>query len=469
MSDAIQELFEIQKARSFELRTEPLKYRKARLKKLRKWILNNKPRIREALFKDFKKPETEVDISEIYPVASELNKALRNLSEWSRPKKVSSGLTFFGTMAAVVNEPKGTTLIIAPWNFPFQLLFVPLVSSLAAGNTAILKPSENTPATSKLAKEMIAELFDPSEVSVVQGSVNETTELLKLSFDHIFFTGSTAVGKIIMEAAAKNLTTVTLELGGKSPTIIDETANIKDAAKKIAWGKFFNNGQTCIAPDYLLIHESKYSKFIEELSKAINSTFDSDNLGIKDSKDYAIIVNERHASRLINLLDEAKQNGAQVIHGGENNKEERFIEPTVITSVDESCKISKEEIFGPIFPIYTYTNLDLEIQKINNGPKPLALYLFSNKKSVQQKVLKQTSSGSMAINDVVIQFSHPNMSFGGVNHSGMGKSHGYPGFLAFSNEKSVLKQRTGLTTAMLFYPPYNVFKKRIVDFVIKWF
>lgn len=468
MRQVIQDLFKSQKIKSQQLRVEAISERKKRLKKLRFWILQNKPRIREALLADLKKSATEVDIVEIFTVTSELNKAITNLTDWSRPKRVSPGMTYLGTTGFRQPEAKGVCLIIAPWNFPFQLVMAPLVSCIAAGNTAILKPSENTPATSRLISEMVKEIFDSNVVTVVEGAVDETTWLLEMPFDHIFFTGSTAVGKIIMKAASNHLTSVTLELGGKSPTIIDESANIDDAAKKIAWGKFFNNGQTCIAPDYILVHESKKEEFIKCIKKHLSSIFDSESKGFQSTEDYNRIVNKKHAKRLIELIDEATNKDGKLAHGGIHDLDQRFIEPTIISDADESAKISQEEIFGPILPVYTFTDITKVIDKINQGDKPLALYLFSKTKSTQRMITKATTSGSMAINDVVIQFTHPNLPFGGVNQSGMGKSHGYDGFIEFSNEKSVLKQRVGFTMAMMFYPPYGSFKKWVVSLLIKW-
>lgn len=469
MINTIQSSFEAHKNKSLELRHEPIQNRIARLKALRSWILNNKDRIRKALYQDLKKPETDTDISEIFTVTSELNKAIKHIKQWTRPEHVSPGLTYLGTSAYIHYEPKGATLIIAPWNFPFNLVCVPLVSALAAGNTAILKPSELTPATSTLIVEMVKEVFDPSIVAVIEGAVEETTELLKLPFDHIFFTGSTKVGRIVMAAAAKNLSSVTLELGGKSPVIIDKSADIKDAAKKIVWGKFVNNGQTCIAPDYLFIDVQVKDKFINQIRIQTKNLFDSDSSGFENSDSYSRMVNENHSKRLSILLEDALGKGAVLEMGGGNNSDQKFMEPTLLSNISSDATIWKEEIFGPLLPIQTYQSTNEIIDHINSQPKPLALYVFSQDKKFANELQRKTSSGSMCINDVVIQYSHPNLPFGGVNESGIGKSHGYYGFLDFSNAKSVIRQRIGLTNASAFYPPFGELKRKIIDFMIKYF
>ncbi|MEO9965141.1 MAG: aldehyde dehydrogenase family protein [Reichenbachiella sp.] len=469
MSNQFQSIFDNQKKNSLILRTESIDRRRDRLKSLRSWILNNKNRIQQALLSDLKKSATDTDISEIFTVTTEINDALAHMHQWARPRRVSPGMTYLGTTAKIQPEPKGVCLIIAPWNFPFNLIGSPLASCLAAGNTAILKPSEHTPATSKLIREMVEETFEPNEVTVVEGSVPETTALLELPFDHIFFTGSTNVGKIVMGAAAKNLSSVTLELGGKSPVIIDHTANVDDAAKKIVWGRFTNNGQTCIAPDYIFISEQAKEKFVASAKKYVKQLFDSKNQGMADSDDYSRLINTNHTKRLVEILEEAKSSGAKVEFGGDYNAEEKFIEPTLLSNINESNRIWKEEIFGPVMPMKVYSDIQEVIEHINNNDKPLSLYLFSRSRKMKKLITRSTSSGSMAINDVVVQYAHPNLPFGGVNHSGIGKSHGQFGFLEFSNQKSMLHQRIGLTNALLFYPPFNGFKKWVVSILIKWF
>ena len=466
--DQVRKIFNKQKEKSLQLRTESIKDRKRRLHKLRRWILDNKSKIREAAYQDLRKSELEADIFEIYPVTSELNKAIRNLRSWSRAKPVPSGLAFIGTQSVILPEPKGTCLIIAPWNFPFNLMIAPLVTCLAAGNTAILKPSEMTKNTSALITSMIDEVFEPTEVYVVEGAVEETTFLLSLPFDHMFFTGSTKVGSIVMEAAAKVHASCTLELGGKSPTIIDESASIKDAAKKIAWGKFVNSGQTCVAPDHIFVHESIAEDFTDQLKKNITSLF-SDDGNLETSGHYPRLVNEKHGDRMVNMLEDAKKKNGQIGFGGNHKLEDKYFEPTVISDFDDDSTIWKEEIFGPILPIRTYSDLDEVISHINSNGKPLSVYHFSRDKKLQKKIALETSSGGLAVNETVIHQAHPNLGFGGVGASGMGRSHGHSGFLEFSNQKAIMKQRIGLTNLFFFYPPYSKFGKWLAGILIRWF
>ena len=460
---------EAQEIKSIELRGEPLANRKKRLKVLNDWIFANREKIKQAVHADFKKPLLEVDTSEIYPVVSEIRHALENLDGWAKPKKIDAPLTYLGTRAEVRFEPKGVCLIIAPWNFPFNLCLGPLVSCLAAGNTAIVKPSELTPHTSKLIKEMIDELFDEDVVAVVEGGIDISNCLLDIKVDHIFFTGSPAVGKVVMKAAAAHLTSVTLELGGKSPTIIDSTSSIADAAKRIAFGKFLNNGQTCIAPDYVLVEEKIKNKFIEALRKQVIALFGEQNSITENSPHYSRVVNERHFSRINQLLQDALQKGATLNMQGEVNARTNFIHPMILSDVSKDAKIMEEEIFGPVLPILTFNSAEEVIQLINSKPKPLALYIFSNSRKFRESVLSKTSAGSVVINDCVLQFTHPNLPFGGVNNSGIGKSHGQYGFMAFSNEKPVLRQKNGFSSLYFLYPPYTSGMKKIVDILLRWF
>jgi aldehyde dehydrogenase (NAD+) len=369
-----------------------------------------------------------------------------------------------GSSSKVYFEPKGVTLIISPWNYPFQLAIDPLLYAIAGGNTAIVKPSEMTPNTSALIKKLVNEVFDEKEVAVLEGDATIAQVLLKQPFDHIFFTGSPMLGKVIMEAAAKHLTSVTLELGGKSPTIVDETTNIKDAAQKIIWGKFMNCGQTCIAPDYLLVHESVKDALVEEMKENIKKLYGQDNTTtIEESPDYTRVVNQRHFSRIKGLLEDAVEKGAKVLDGGEMNADDNFIAPTLITEVDDNMAVMSEEIFGPILPIISFKSLKEATDYVNTKPKPLALYCFSKDKKNQEFVIKNTSAGGTAINETLAHISNPDLPFGGVNNSGIGKTHGYYGFLAFSNERAVLNQRIGWTTLKMLYPPYTDKKKNTIN------
>ncbi|MFA0961848.1 aldehyde dehydrogenase family protein [Roseivirga sp. BDSF3-8] len=458
------------KSNSVALRSEGYKSRKRRLTKLRDWVMNNRPAIKEALFKDFKKPPEEVDLSEVYVVIQELNHAITHLKKWMKPKKVSTPLSLLGTNGAIHYEPKGICLIIAPWNFPFNLTVGPLVSALAAGNTVMIKPSELSPATSDLIHRMVEECFgDDDIVQVMLGDKETSTALLERPFDHIFFTGSPQVGKIIMEAASRHLSSITLELGGKSPLIVDEKANLRDTAEKLVWGKFSNAGQTCIAPDYVLCHEKIQNALLEEIRSAILRLFDPDGKGIQKSAAYARIINERHFDRLNDMLNEALDDGALLVSGGQTHREDCYISPTVLTGVDPDGKLSNEEIFGPILPVLSFNTVDDVITYINSKPKPLAMYLFCGGKENRQAIEKNTSAGGICVNETLVHFMHPNLPFGGANHSGIGKSHGHFGFLSLSNEKAVLKQRVGHTSVKLLYPPYTPRVKKMINLLLRYF
>jgi aldehyde dehydrogenase (NAD+) len=463
----INQTFLDQKRSAQKLRTEPLKNRIERLQKLRKWIHANRPQIHEAMYADFQKPPVEVDAIELFHVLNEIKLAVDNLEAWAKPKMIDAPITMIGTRSYIQYEPRGVCLIISPWNYPFSLAIGPLVSALAAGNSAIIKPSELTSNVSALIKKMVEEIFDKDVVHVTEGGPETSQYLLTLPFDHIFFTGSPAIGKIVMKAAAENLTSVTLELGGKSPAIITHSANLKDAAQRTAVAKFVNNGQTCIAPDYVLVDEKIAEKFVQEVITQTKNLFSENDF--QKSGSYCRIVNDRHFKRLNELLQDALTNGAKLEFGGNVEQSSRFIHPMVLTQVAASSRMMNEEIFGPILPIVTYRTLDEALNFINEKPKALALYMFSTQRKIQQKILKETSAGAVCINDAGIHFLHHNLPFGGVNNSGIGKSHGHYGFIAFSNEKPVLKQKSGLTSVRAFYPPYTSFSKKLMDWFLKLF
>ena len=460
--------FDALKELSLHQRGEPIANRKKRLKDLLRWIQSNRDRVKEAVFSDFNKPPTEVDISEIYPVVGEIRHALRHIDRWARPVKIDAPFNYLGTRSEVRYEPKGVCLILSPWNFPFNLALGPLVSCLAAGNTAILKPSELTPYTARLLGEMVKEVFH-GEVMVVEGGAEVAGLLLRLPFDHLFFTGSPAIGKVVMKAAADHLTSVTLELGGKSPAIIDQSANITETAKRIAFGKFLNNGQTCIAPDYLLVHHSVAEPLINALKKQVTKLFGDKNRIDEHSPSYGRIVNSNHFQRLKLLLEDATQGGAKIEMGGAMNSESRFFHPVILSQVPAHARLMEEEIFGPILPIIPFGQVEEVVQYVNSKPKPLALYIFGQDKSFRKHILDHTSSGTACVNDCVLQFTHPNLPFGGVNNSGIGKSHGYYGFLAFSNQKPVLRQKSGFTLSSFFYPPFTPAMRKRIEPILRWF
>ena len=428
-------------------KTKNIPFRIEQLKKLKAGIRDFKPQIQKALWEDLHKSKEEVYLTEIAIVLKEIDFHLACLQSWAKPKKVSTPLYLKPSSSKIIYEPLGTSLIIAPWNYPFQLLFDPLVGAISSGCCALLKPSEFTPATSALAQQMVSEIFDENYISVAQGDQEVGEILLKQPFDVIFFTGSSKVGKIVMTAAAKNLTPVILELGGKSPCIVDATANIDIAAKRIAWGKTVNAGQTCIAPDYLLVDESIKEKLLEKIAHAFNEMFGK---SISQSEYYGRIVNEKAFDRLFNLLKDA-----EIYWGGKTDKENRFISPTILTNVKAGDEIMEEEIFGPLLPVISFNKIDEAIEIVNRKEKPLALYYFGNEKNADV-VLSQTTSGSVSINDTLMQIANHNLPFGGVGRSGIGKYHGKDSFLAFSNQRSVLVTPTWLDLPFK-YPPYKFF------------
>lgn len=431
--------------------------RKQALSLLLDVIKNNEAAIIAALTEDFGKPETETVLTEILPVLQEIKHARRHLRRWMRPSRVAPTLATFGTSARVRPEARGVCLIIAPWNYPFSLAIGPLVSCLAAGNAAIIKPSEMTPATSALIAKLLAGAFPTELVIVVEGAVKTSGALLTLPFDHIFFTGSPAVGKIVMSAAAKTLASVTLELGGKSPTIIGPDANLKRAADWIVFGKFANAGQTCIAPDHLFVHGSVKEAFIRLLRDRIARAYGSDSA----SSDLSRIVNRHHTDRLAALLTDATGKGAHVLQQGVRDGT-RF-EPTLIEAITPEMAIDHEEIFGPILPIMAYDELEDVITQINARPKPLSLYVFDNDRKRVDQIIEATSSGSVGVNLTLIQFIHNGLPFGGVNNSGLGSAHGHYGFRAFSHERAVMTNH--FSALPLVFAPYTTGVKRIVGII----
>jgi len=465
--DQIVEILRLQKSSVNRLRNSSAAERIQKLKLLKDYILSHQEEICQAMYDDFKKPASEVSIAEIFAVKHEINHTISSLKSWIAPQKTATPLFLMGTSAHIQKESKGTTLIISPWNYPLNLSICPLVLSIAAGNAAIVKPSELTPHVSAFIKKMLTVLFDKSEVYVFEGEANVATFLLNQKFDHIFFTGSPMIGKKVMEAASKHLTSVTLELGGKSPAIIDNSCDLKAAARKIVWGKFFNNGQTCIAPDYLLVQESIYLRFLEELREAIHVSLGKDAQAIQASNDYCRIVNHRHFKRLMQLLEDAIGKGAQVFTGGEADEVDLFISPTILTNLSNEMQIMDDEIFGPILPVISYKSQEELVDQINEKEKPLSLYIFSKNTEFNEYVLTNTSSGTAVVNDCLIQFGHPSLPFGGVNHSGIGKTTGYFGFLEFSNQKAVLVQKTNLLK--MIYPPYSSRVQWIIEKMVKWF
>jgi aldehyde dehydrogenase (NAD+) len=430
--------------------TRPLHWRREQLKRLRDMVRDHGDEFVEALHADFGKPEIEARMMDLGQVPIEVGLALRNLKRWTRPER-AAGMPFLGR-SRIVREPLGVVLIIAPWNYPVGLLLSPLVGAIAAGNCAVLKPSEVTLHTSAVLAQRVREYLDPAAVSIVAGGVDETTALLEQRFDHIFYTGGGRVGRIVMKAAAENLTPVTLELGGKSPCIVDEDVDVRVAARRIAWGKFVNAGQTCIAPDYLLVHERRRDELVEEIRRAVRDFYGDDPA---TSGDFARVVDPRHFERLCKLMED----GTAVV-GGRSDPERNAIEPTVLQDVSPDAPIMREEIFGPILPVLTVKGTQEAIDFVNDREKPLALYVFSRDEEVQQEVLERTSSGGVCVNGTLLHISNPSLPFGGVGESGMGAYHGRHTFETFSHRKAVLVRGLRFDPSF-FYPPYKSWKTKL--------
>lgn len=434
--------------------------RRELLGRLEKWILAHRREIQEALSADFGKPAFETDISEIWATLTEIRHARKNLARWMKPRKVKPTLVTLTATAWTEYQPKGVVLVISPWNYPFQLAVVPLALALAAGNCVMVKPSEKTPQTSALLERMATELFPPELVAVVTGGVEVGMFLVGKAFHHIYFTGGSRVGRLIMKAAAENLSSVTLELGGKSPFVVTETANLKDAAQKLAFLKFLNSGQTCIAPDYLLIHSHVKEKFL----KILRSEFQNYPT---DKKFRTEIIDESRAARLESLKDEALAKGARKIPLLDAADEADESIPLILDNVQLDFQIMGEEIFGPFLPVLTFDNLDEAIDIIRRIPSPLAIYLFTANREEIQKVKSGTLSGGLVVNDVVFQYIHPNLPFGGVGESGIGRTHGLEGFAEFSNKRSFLKNYS-FSPLKFFMPPLKGWKLKLVDWLIRW-
>lgn len=430
--------------------TKPVNFRITQLKRLRDVLKSNETKMNDAIYADFKKSRFDTFTNELALLYLDIDEAIRNLPKWSKRKKVGTNLINFPAKSYIYPEPIGSSLIIGAWNYPFQLSFAPVIAAIAAGNTVVLKPSEVPSATSAIISQIVNDTFDKKYFYVVEGGVPETTELLKLKWDKIFFTGSVPVGKIVYKAAAENLTPVTLELGGKSPAIVTSKADINLAVKRIVWGKFLNAGQTCIAPDYVIVGEAVEKEFISKLVKRIEEmkfSFENEN--------YVQIINEKNMDRLSKLLEEDK-----IIYGGEIDMDKRYFSPTVMRDVSFDDKVMQDEIFGPILPIISYSNLDDAIRRIKQLPKPLSCYLFTKESGTKRKVIRELSFGGGAVNDTIMHITNSKLPFGGVGSSGIGHYHGQAGFDAFTHNKSVLDKGTWFDPDFK-YPPYSEKK-------IKW-
>ncbi len=432
--------------------TRPLAWRKHQLEQMIKMLEDNEPEFLAALKADLGKPAVEGFITDIAFITGEIKLMLKNLKKWNKPQRVPTPLVTMPAKSQLIPEPLGVVLVIAPWNYPIQLLLVPAAGAIAAGNAVVMKPSEVSAATSTVLARLVPKYLDQKAITLVEGGVPETTALLAEHFDHIFYTGNGSVGRIVMAAAANNLTPVTLELGGKSPVIIDDSANIHVAARRIAWGKWLNAGQTCVAPDYILVNEKVRQPFLDELGKAINDFFGADP---QTSESYGRIVSPRHFDRLKSLMT-----GGKVIIGGETNAESRYVAPTVLADVDMNSALMNEEIFGPLLPVLSINSTKQAIEFIAARPHPLALYVFAENKSVVKEVLAKTTAGGVTVNGTLMHLTSPHLPFGGIGESGMGGYHGKSGVRLFQHMKPVLSRGTKLDPSLA-YPPYTDKKAKL--------
>lgn len=451
-------IVEKQKAFFEKNRTKSYEFRQKALLRLKRTIMYYEKEIEEALRQDLGKSDFEAYMTEVGMTLSELNYVEKHLRSWIKERSVLTPLAHFPAKSFEVPEPYGTVLIMAPWNYPFMLCMEPLIGAIAAGNCCVIKPSAYAPQTSAVIKKILSCIFPEEFVAAVEGGREENIALLEQKFDYIFFTGSKAVGKIVLEKAAKNLIPVTLELGGKSPCIVDETANLKLAAKRLVFGKYLNSGQTCVAPDYLLVQENVKDKFLEYLKYWIDRMFGSEPL---KNQDYSRIINEKHYERIMKLIE-----GETIIKGGYGNKERLFIAPTILDNITEKSPIMQEEIFGPVLPVLTYQYLKEAEDFIKKGEKPLALYFFTGKKQREKKILKEVSFGGGCINDTIIHLATSRMGFGGVGASGMGSYHGKRSFDTFSHTKNIVKRYQGIDLPIR-YQPYTSGKKKLLRLFLK--
>ncbi len=437
--------------------TKDVSFRIAQLKKLKRLLKTNEQLLYNAIQEDFGKSEFETYVSELSQIYHELNLFIKKTKKWSKPRRVPSGLANFPAKSFIMPEPLGVTLVIGAWNYPYLLSLVPAITALAAGNTVFLKPSELPAKTSKVMAKIINRNFSDEYFHVVEGGVKETTALLENRFDKIFFTGSTTVGKIIYKAAAKHLTPVTLELGGKSPAFVLADTDIRMSAKRMVWSKFLNSGQTCVAPDYIFVHQSIEQKFLKALQEEIEARYTPTGIGENLSQ----IINSKNFNRLSSLIDNDK-----IFCGGATDAEKRFISPTVLHNISLDDEIMKDEIFGPILPVLSFSEINEAIEYVKHQPKPLACYVYSKNKKQIQKILKEVSFGGGCINDGVMHLSNNNLPFGGVGASGLGNYHGKFGFDAFSHKKGVLHKPFWLELPIK-YTPHSTFKQKLIQWFVE--
>jgi aldehyde dehydrogenase (NAD+) len=460
-----QRLFEQQQQQTLRIGQLTIKERQVLLRDFSKALDRHRPALLAALEQDLHKHAFEADLSEFWLLYEEIHFAIRELPFWAKPERVATPLALWGTRSEVVSQPKGQVLILSPWNYPLLLTLMPLVGALAAGNTAIIKPSELAPATAEAMAALIAEVFDPTHVALVQGGAEMAEALLELPFNHIFYTGSPRVGKIVMAAASKHLASVTLELGGKSPIIIDESASVKDAVDKLTV-KWLNAGQTCITADYVLVHRSLLEPFTKTLKESLVKNYGAHGVKPDMQPSYGCVITQRHTRRLADMVDDAVSLGATLLHGGDYDTDKRYMGPTVLTGVTDDMQVMQEEIFGPILPVKVFDTLDEVIGYLAHRPKPLALYIFSKKRTSIQKLLANTRAGGTGINNVMLHITNRYLPFGGSNNSGIGHYRGHFSFKAFSEPRAVIRQVVPVNPLKLMAPPYGKFHKRVASMLL---
>lgn len=464
----LREAFERLQARRWEQAQTTAKERLARLERLKANILARRQALADALYADFRKPQAEAESTEVLPVLMELAHTMKHLKSWMKPRRMDTPLLLAGTSSEVRYEPKGVVLVIAPWNYPFALAIAPLLTAVAAGNCVMLKPSEKTPHTAAFLEELVRDTFDPSEVTAVQGGPEVGEELLQLPFDHFFFTGGPRVGQKVMTAAARHLASVTLELGGKSPVVVDATADVKAAAERVIWGKFLNGGQTCIAPDHVFVHASREEAFLAAAKETLERFYGKTEEARRASPDLCRLVDDSTFSRVCGLLDRTVAKGGRVVAGGVVDADSRYIAPTLLADVTPESAVMEEEIFGPVLPVLRYEQLETVVETIRGSGKPLAMYIFSQDEAMVERLLRQTSAGGTVVNNVVLHFVNPALPFGGVGASGLGAYHGEVGFRELSHARAVLRQgRAAL--AKFFFPPYTGKAKQLARLASRFF
>ncbi|MBI1860064.1 MAG: aldehyde dehydrogenase family protein [Deltaproteobacteria bacterium] len=467
MMEAIQEVFDLQGKNRWTVANSTAEERVAKLRRLKTAIIADREAIASAMHQDFRKSRVEVELTEIHPVLEEINQFIKHLAQWMRPSHVHTPTTLGNSRSEVRYESKGRVVILAPWNYPFNLLMAPTVAAIAAGNCVILKPSNKVPHTANCLAKLIASVFEPKEVALFEGGGELGDFLLTLPFDHFFFTGGPRIGKKVMIAAAEHHATVTLELGGKSPVILDEDVDIASATKKIAWGKFLNGGQTCVAPDYAFVPKVLLSQFVEGIQRNVAEFYGADDASRKASVDFPRIVDEHNHKRLTVTIQQTVSAGGRIEFGGQADAKERYIAPTLMTNITPSSPIMQEEIFGPILPVMTYDKREEVIDFVRSRPKPLALYVFSNRSDKANYFIENTTAGGTVVNNVIIQVGNSHLPFGGVGMSGQGNYHGLYGFKTFSHERAVIRQGKA-NVVKLFYPPYRGKLQRWAEAYLKF-